>query len=290
MVKKIFLLCLLILLNVQGAAVAKDKGLPEAERIKVAVEIKDSSRYVELNTAQTLEIFLSNKLAEKNLLNVVGTKIFPEPKEKSDGGLILDEDITAEQSQPAENIGEILIFDAVELPRTDALTKNFDAKIYSDLGADYVVRCEILGIGAKKVEDKTIGMITGVIGGGLSLGGAGSSNRDKALRRVGAGVGLLGLGSLLDVTKRTALNTVVNMQFISVETGAVLWQENFIGQALKHHNPRKGYDNVWTEAYTESVEDSAKIIAKRVNKYIDKVIINGKSDKSFKPKKFAIGG
>ena len=131
MVKKIFLLCLLILLNVPGLAVAKEKGLPEAERIKVAVEIKDSSRYVELNTAQTLEIFLSNKLAEKNLVNVVGTKIFPEPKEKSDGGLILDEDITAEQSQPAENIGEILIFDAVELPRTDALTKNFDAKIYS---------------------------------------------------------------------------------------------------------------------------------------------------------------
>lgn len=289
MLKNFFLICLAMVLSVHCAAAAKDKGLPEAERIKIAVEISDRSRYTELNASDLLGVFLNDRLIEKNLLNVVVTKTFPAPNQNRNDGLIIDEDRPVEQKPPAENIGELLIFDAVELPRTDSPAKIFDDKAYLDIGVDYLVRCEIVGIGARKVDDKTIGMITGVIGGGLSLGGAGSSNRDKALRRVGAGVGLLGLGSLLEVTKRTALNTVVNMQFIDVKTGKVLFQENFIGQALKHHNPRKGFDNVWTEAYTESVEDSAKRIAKRVNKYVDKVIIKGKSDKSFMPKKFSVG-
>ena len=289
MLKKFFLICLAMVLSVHCAASAKEKGLPESERIKVAVEISDRSRYTQLNPSALLEVYLSDKLIQKNLLNVIVTKTFPALDPNRNDGLFIDEDRPVEQKSPAENIGELLIFDAVELPRTDLPAGSFDDKAYLELGADYLIRCEIVGIGARKVEDKTIGMITGVIGGGLSLSGAGSSNRDKTLRRVGAGVGILGLGSLFDVTKRTALNTVVNMQFIDVKTGKVLFQENFIGQALKHHNPRKGFDNVWTEAYTESVEDSAKRIAKRVNKYADKVIIKGKSDKSFAPKKFAVG-
>ena len=100
----------------------------------------------------------------------------------------------------------------------------------------------------------------------------------KTLRRVGWGIGL---GGFIQ-TERTALNTVVNMQFIDVETGQILWQENFNGLAVKHHKPRKGYDDAWTQAYVESVEKSAEKVAKRVNKYVDKVIINGKSDKEFR--------
>jgi len=273
MTKRIFLLCLAMLLIVQGAASAKkNEGLPENERIKVAIEVKDSSRHKEFGTAQSLELFLNDKLIEKNLVTVVDTKIF-DGEEKFTNVI--------EQNYIADNIGEILVFNAVELPRASAVPKDFEQSFYKNFGVDYVVRCEVLALGATKVEDKTIGMVSELVGGGLSLGGSGSSNRDKTLRRVGTGIGLLGFGSLLDVTKRTALNTVVNMQFISVETGEVVWENNFTGQAIKHHKPDKNYDDVWTQAYMESVEDSAKLIAKRVNKYVDKVIVKGKSDKDF---------
>ena len=284
MVRKIFLLGLAILLVIQGAASAKkNDGLPESGRIKIAVEIKDSSRYKELNTAQNLELFLREELIKKNLVNVVGTKTFGEEKQ-SDGDLILDEDVTAEEKSSAENIGEILIFDAIELPRDSKTPEDFDKNFYESLGADYVVHCEVLALGAIKVEDKMIGISSGVIGSGISLAGHGSSSRDKTLRRVGTGIGTLGLFQMLEVTKRTALNAVVNMKFISVATGELLWEKNFVGQAIKHHKPSRGYKDVWTQAYMESVEDSAKLISKYVNKYVDKVIIKGKSDKEFKTK------
>jgi len=77
--KKFFLICLALLLTLQGAAAAKQKGLPEEERIKVAVEVFDTSRHRdELCTASLLEMFLGDKLTEKNLLNVLNA-------EKSDG-------------------------------------------------------------------------------------------------------------------------------------------------------------------------------------------------------------
>ncbi|MBD3878142.1 MAG: hypothetical protein SR1Q5_00435 [Quinella sp. 1Q5] len=279
MTRKIFLICLALLLVMQGAVSAKkNEGLPEEDRIKIAVEVKDGSRHKELGTAQSLELFLNDKLVEKNLVTVVNTDI------SATDGLIRDEEIAIEQNYIAENIGEILIFDAVELPRASTVAKDFEQSFYKNFGVDYVVRCEVLALGATKVEDKTIEMVTGIVGGGLSFSGSGSSNRDKTLRRVGTGIGLLGFGSLLDVTKRTALNTVVNMQFISVETGEVVWESNFTGKAIKHHSPDKGFDDVWTQAYIESVENSAKLIAKRVNKYVDKVIVKGKSDKDFMPK------
>ena len=282
MTRKIFFICLTLMLVVQSAAFAKSKGLPEEERIKVAVEVKDTSRHKELDTAQSLELFLRDKLLEKKLLNVVEGKVVGESDKAFDDDLIRDEDVTAEKS-PA--FGELLVFDAVELPAPAATPEDFDAAAYKDMGAAYVIRCEVLALGATKVEDKTVGTIMSVVGSGLSLGGSGNGSRDKVLRRVGTGIGL---GGFIQ-TKRTALNTVVNMQFISVETGQILWQEHFTGQAVKHHTPDKEFDDAWQQAYVESVEDSAKRIAKRVNKYVDKVIIKGKSDKSFLGKSFASG-
>ena len=280
--KKIFLLCLMIMLAVASVASAKEKGLPENERIIIAVEVTDSSRYNELGTANLLKLFLDDKLREKNLLTIVGMKN-PDEAKNSDG-LIRDEDVTADTKTAAENIGEILVFDAIELRTHSDTPENFDRTFYENLGAAYVVRCEVLGIGATKIINKTIGLISDVVGGGLALAGSGNSDRDKTLRRVGAGIDWIGFGSTL-ASKRTALNTVVSMQFISVETGKILWQENYVGQAAKHHSARKGYANPWEQAYNESVEDSAKHIAKRVNKYIDSVVIKGKSDKNFHSKK-----
>ena len=281
MIKKIFLMCLAMFLVIQSTATAKEKGLPEEERINIALEITDNSQHKELNTAQNLEMFLNEKLIEKNLINVINTKIFDEEK-KSDG-LILDEDTLAEQNSPAENLGEILIFDAIELPTPSATPKDFNQTFYKNFGVDYVIRCKVLALGVKKVEDNTLSTIFGAAGGITALIGSGNKSRDKTLRRVGTGIGL---GGFIQ-TKRTALNTVVNMQFINVDTGEIAWEQNFIGQAVKHHKPRKGYNDAWTQVYMESVEKTAKLISNRVNKYVDKVIIKGKSDEEFVPKRFS---
>ena len=278
MVRKIFFICLAIFLGVTATTSAKDKGLPESDRIKVAVEILNSSRYKDLPTGQHLELFLNDKLPAKNLLNIVGMKVSDHNNDLPDG-LILDEDRPADAPTPAQNIGELFVFDAAELLKPDKTVSDFDQSGYQALGAKYVIRCEILALGTSKVEDHTIGTIADVIGSGLSFGGSGGNkNRDKTLRRVGTAISL---GGFIQ-TKRTALNTVVNMKFIDVASGEILWQENFIGQAVKHRKPSDGYANEWEQAYIESVENAAKRISKRVNKYIDKVVIKGKHDKSFR--------
>lgn len=279
MMRKLFFICLVLLLSIQCAASAKDKGLAEEDRIKVAIELSDSSRYKnDLGTARILQLCLDNELVKKNLLTVVPPKL---------AGLSLDDvNTVAEKNSSADNLGELLIFDAVELPTSTETPKDFDATVYQATGADYVIRCEVLALGLTKVEDKTLSMISGATGGILALIGSGNKSRDKTLRRVGT---CIGFGGFI-VTDRTAVNTVVNMKFIDVATSKVLWQENFTGQAVKHHKPSKDYGDVWTQAYNESVEDSARRIAKRVNKYVDKVIINGKSDKSFTSKAISIGG
>ena len=278
MVRKIFFICLAIFLGVTATTSAKDKGLPESDRIKVAVEILNSSRYKDLPTGQHLELFLNDKLPAKNLLNIVGMKVSDHNNDLPDG-LILDEDRPADAPTPAQNIGELFVFDAAELLKPDKTVSDFDQSGYQALGAKYVIRCEILALGTSKVEDHTIGTIADVIGSGLSFGGSGGNkNRDKTLRRVGTAISL---GGFIQ-TSRTALNTVVNMKFIDVASGEILWQENFIGQAVKHRKPSDGYANEWEQAYIESVENAAKRISKRVNKYIDKVVIKGKHDKSFR--------
>lgn len=287
MAKKIFLLCLMLIIGLHVTAFAKDKGLPEEERIKVAVEITNGSRYKELPTAHMLRLYLNDALSAKNLLNVVDSSSYGDADNQLPDGMVLDEDRPVDATPPAANIGELLVFEAIEVPRPAQSLDSFDPTPYQQSGAKYVVRCEVLGLGVTKVEDKTIGTITRIIGSGLNFGGgSGSSHRDKVLRNVGTAIGL---GGFIE-TKRTALNTVVKMQFINAETGEILWQQNFIGQAIKHHSPAKIYSDPWTQAYTESVEDSAKRIAKRVNKYVDRVIIKGKSDKSFLPKNLSFSG
>lgn len=260
--KKIFLICLAILLSIQDTTFAKEV---ETKKINVAIEVTDSSKHQELGTASGFEKFLGENLVEKNFVNVVNAKALPEA-------------FPAATKSPEDIFGELLIFDAVELPVPSQTPESFEPDFYKELGAAYVIRCEVLALGVTRVEDKTVGAIFGATGGILSLIGSGNKSRDKTLRRVGWGIGLGGFIK----TERTALNTVVNMKFIDVETGQILWQENFHGLAVKHHKPRKGYDDVWQQAYVESVEKAAKKVAKRVNKYVDKVIIKGESDKEFR--------
>lgn len=272
MTKKIFLLCIAILLVVHGAASAKEKGLPEAERIKIALEVNDETRHKDLNSAALLEEYLASRLLDKNLVNVVNAKVPGETSANAEG---------------IGNLGEILIFDAVEIPPPVETAANFDQQRYQNLGATYVVRCEVLALGLTKVDDPTLSTITGLVGSGISFAGSGNKGRDKTLRKIGTGINFA--SKFLDI-HRTALKTVVTMQFIEVDTGKVLWQQNFVGEGLKHRSPGKEFDDIWTRALHESVDDTAKIISKRVNKYVDKVIIQGKSDEGFLSKDFSIRG
>ena len=260
--RKFFLMCLMILLSLQGAAAAQ---------INVAVEVEDNSRHKDFGTASYLEKFLGEELVKKNLVNVVDTK-FPAEIDAANFS--------------AEELGELLVFGAMELPAAKSAPENFDAELYENLGVKYLIRCEVLALGVTKAEDNTIGTICGVTGGILSLVGSGSGSKNKTLRRVGMGIGLAGLIP----SERTALANVVNMQFISVETGQILWQRNFMGMAFKHHKPHKNYSDAWKQAYVESVEKSAELIARNVNKYVDKVLIKGKSDENFHKQRMLSGG
>ncbi len=274
MTKKFFLLCVALIVAIHGAAAAKDKGLPEAERIQIAVEVIDGSRHKDFNTATLLEYYLDSRLVDKNLVNVVNAKPWDEMSAKAEG-------------IAAENVGALLVFDAVEIPPPGDVPADFDAQHYRDIGANYVVRCEILALGLTKVDDPTLATITSLVGGGLSFSAANSDSRDKNIRRIAAGISLI--GGAIDM-KRTALNTVVVMQFVDVNAGKVLWQQNFVGRGFKHKSSGKEFDDIWTRALHESVEDSAKRISKRVNKYVDRVIIKGKSDDGFLPKDFSFNG
>ncbi len=260
--RKIILICLAVMLSLQSAALAKEA----AEPVKVAVELEDGSRHKELGTAQLLERLLNAELGKKNIVDVTESRVTGEPFEATE--------------KSAADLGTLLVFDAVELPSESEPPANFDNDFYAASGASYVIRCEVIALGLTKVEDNTLSTISTIVGTGLEFA-------DKeSVQYVGTGIGMLGYIQ----TKRTALNTVVNMQFIDTATGKVVWQEHFIGQAVKHHKGGKNYPDAWTRAFNDSVEDTARRIAKRVNKYVDKVVVKGKSDKSFAPKNASIGG
>ena len=243
MIRKMFLICLVMLLSVQVAA---------AEPVPIALELDDTSRHKNIGTAQILGEKLNAELVKKKFVNVVERNVLVEPS---------DEDA---------EIGELLVFDAVELPATTETPQNFDGAFYEVSGAKYVIRSEVLGLGLTKVDDDTFGIVADIVGTGLSFASK------ESVQYVGTGIAALGYIQM----ERTALAVVVNVQFIDVANDKVLWQENFIGRAVKHHNAGKNYKNIWSRAYDEAIADTARRIAKRVNKYVDKVLIKGKTDKS----------
>ena len=73
--------------------------------------------------------------------------------------------------------------------------------------------------------------------------------------------------------KRTTYCTAVNVKFIKVDTDVVLFQKNIVGQAFRHHKPRRGYDDATDEAYLESIGSAAENISDSVEKYAKKFLI-----------------
>lgn len=250
MTKKIFALCLAMILIFQCAALAKEKKsaeIPIEERIKIFVEVEDKTTFQELDTKKFLRLAIIEELAEKNIFTVLPEENF-------------DEKFSAIKSlgekQTASDVGELLIFNPAEN------NSDFDKNFYEELGATYVVQCKIIGLGTTKKNFDSFG-----IGSGIGIG-----------RHRHFGIGIF---SPIGISmKRTVYCTAVNVKFIKVDTGVVVWQKNIFGQAFKHHKPKKGYDDATDEAYLESIGAASKNISDSVEKYAKKFLLKKSEDKA----------
>ena len=226
MTKKIFVILMAVILLMPCITFAKKNTseIPMHERLKIAVEVTDATNFSELNTAEILRDKIIFQLDERKIFNILNPTA---------------ENFLAE-IKTLENKGASDVGDLVNFP-----TKNLeiDKDKYKNLGAEFVIYCEILGVGFDTETDSNFGFGNG-IGVGIGNGGIGIGVSDSTLRKIYC--------------------AVVNMQIIEVESGAVLARQNLVGQAFKHRKPRKGYDDASDEAYLKSLDDAAEIIAKRV--------------------------
>ena len=241
--KKFFALCLMLLLFLQGVTFAKEKKaaeIPAEELIKISVEVEDKTSFLELGTDKFLRGALVEKLLQKNIFNVLPEELAEEK---------FSDVKTLGEKKSASDVGEILIFNPAEN------ISDFDEDFYKSLGADYVIQCKIIGLGTTKKDFDSIGL-----GSGIGIG-----------RHGHFGIGIFTpIGANF---KRTTYCTAVNVKFLKVETGAVIWQKNVIGQAFKHHKPKKGYDDATDEAYFESIDSASKDISDGVEKYAKKFLL-----------------
>ncbi len=246
MSKKIFAICLAMIFILQSSAFAKEKKeIPIEERIKISAEVEDLTSFLELGTKDFLYSAIVEELAKKNIFNVLPEAVGENFSDVKSLG----------EKQSSSDVGELLIFNPAESESA------FDKNLYEEIGVNYVIQCKIIGIGTVKKNFDSIG-----IGTGIGIG----RHRDF-------GIGIfspIGLNF-----KRTTYCTVVNIKFIKVDTGTVFWQKNIIGQAVKHHKPRKGYDDATDEAYLESIKSAAESISESVEKYAKKFLLKKSEEK-----------
>ena len=235
MTKKIFAVCVAVMLLINGAAFAKKKAaeIPLSERTRIAVEVVDDTNFDDLNTAEILRDVLISQLNEKNIYNVVSV------------GGELAEIKTLGDRAGASDVGDLLIFNPVK-------SFAFNRSYYKSLGAQYVIRCEILGLGIAKGDPDTFDISPG-IGVGLET--------DESF---GLGIGVFG-GAASSL--RNFYNVAVNVNLIEVESSKIVLRQNLSGRAIQRSKPRKGYDNASDEAYFKAIKKAGEIITKRVGEY-----------------------
>lgn len=257
MIKKIFTMCLTAIFIFHGAVFAKSEkksvGIPIEDRIKISVDITDHTSFLELDTEKFLCSALVEEISKKNIFNILPEELANVEKfslTKSLG-----------EKQTASDVGELLIFNPAETDNSKKISES-DKNFYKELGADYLIQCKIIGLGTTLKKYDGLGFNPGI---GLGRHG-----------RLGIGI----FSSINSTFKRTFYCTVVNVKFIKTDTQTVLWQKNFIGQAARHHKPRKGYDDATDEAYLESIQSAAEDITENVARYSRKFILKKKSEKS----------
>ena len=234
--KKILAMLMAAILIIPCVVFAKKKSaeIPMRERLKIFVEVSDATNFEELDTAEILRDKLIFQLGEKkffNILNPTAENSLAEVKTLENSG--------------AADVGDIITFPTQNL--------EFDGEKYKNLGVEYVINCEILGVGLTQETDRDFGMGNGI---GIGIGTGGS---------FGVGIGVNDNAAL-----RSFYCTAVNLKIIDVDSGAVVTRQNLVGQVLKHRKPKKGYDNSIDEAYLKSLDDATKIIVKRVINFATK--------------------
>ena len=236
MTKKFFAILMAAILVIPCAAFAKKKSaeIPMSERIKFAVEVTDATNFSELQTAEILRDKIIFKLNETEIFNIVNPTYENSLAE-----------ITTLENKGAADVGDLVMFPTQNL--------EIDSEKYKNIGAEYVIYCEVLGVGLSTESDKDFGFGNGI---GIGIGTGGS---------FGVGIGVSDNSAL-----RKIYCTAVNLKIIEVESGAVVARQNLVGQALKHRKPKKGYDDVMDEAYLKSMDDATKMINKRVVNFAKK--------------------
>lgn len=241
--RKIFPLGLILILICQ-IAFAKDKPaeIPLEERVKILVEVSDITNFVELETDLRLKAMLIQSLSSQNIFNVLNTEEY---------NLDL---MTLGEKKSMGDVGEFLIF-------TPTADESFDAEVYKNLGADYILRCKILGIGTEQITE-SYGNNHGI---GIGIGVGRHS-------RFGIGIGTgINLGGS---RKFTVYGAAVQVQFMKAETGTTLWRQNVVGQVNLKKKPSKGYDDANDEAYLKALQDATKNIVKHVTDYSQKFLVS----------------
>lgn len=277
MYKKIFALCLMLLLITCGAASAKSKKnqpkeISMSERIKIAVEVSDKTSFHELETAKFLRGMILEQLEEKNLFNVLDAQFVPEKISDNES----TEEISPAEEKPPEkfsdikslgekasasDVGEMLFFSPVNVSYGIGENSDVEKNFYENVGADYVLKCTVLALGTSQKISDWVGFEPGI---GIGIG----SHRH---RHHGFGVGVF--STVGGTVRRNFYGTAVNVQFVKIDTGIVIWQRNLVGQALKHRKPSKGYDDASDEAYLKSIKNAAEIIAERTEKYTKNFLV-----------------
>ncbi len=237
MTRKIFALILAVLLIIPVAALAKKPvEIPMSERKKIFVEVTDSTNVRELDTAQILRDMIIAQLDAKNLFNTVN------PTAEN----FLANIKTLGDKKGAGDVGDFILFSSAG---DNALYGNY-------AGAEYVVRCEILGLGVAKGEPDTFDLTPGI--------GVGVEEN----HRVGVGIGIFG-GTASQA--RNFFVTAVNMKLIDVASGDIIYRQNLLGRVLKRGGkPGKGYDDANDEVYLKSLKNVAENLGKRLAEYEEK--------------------
>ena len=236
MAKKIFLAVLAAIILIHGVTFAKkSEKIPMNERLKIAVEVTDATNFEELNTAEILRDKLIFQLKARELFNVLN------PTAEN----FLAEIKTLEIAG-ASDIGDMVLFSSKDL--------ELDLEKYKNWGAEYLIHCEILGLGLTTEKDSDFGLGNGI---GIGIGSGGTF-----------GVGIFsGAGSN---TLRKFYSAAVIMKIIDVSNGAVVARKNFVSKYFKRRKPHKGYDDASDESYLKSLDDAAKIAEKRIELFATK--------------------
>ena len=231
-----------------AAVEAKEKEIPLEQRVKIFVEVADFTNFEELATAERLRGMLVEKLSAQNVFDVI--KRDEDEHEES----IFNSKTLGEQKNLAD-VGDLIIFP----PPAEKVFDETAQEIYKGLGAEYVLRCKILGLGMEQKVD-SYGYYPG-FGIGIGVG---------SRSRFGVGVGV---NVDTPARKRNYFCAVIQMQLISVGSGKTLWRSNLVGQTAKHDKPSKGYDSAVDEAYLKALQEATKNIVKRVTEHAKKFLI-----------------